>query len=67
MQQQHETQKQQPEDSNLNANDIHNLKAPNDPAQRPPPETHGRLRQSRPNCLNRTTAQRGGGSLQGTG
>ncbi len=37
---------------------------PNDQAQRPPPETPGRLQQSRPNYLNRPTARRGGGSLQ---
>jgi len=37
---------------------------PNDQAQRPPPETPGRLQQSRTNYLNRPTAQRGGGSLQ---
>jgi transposase len=37
--------------------------SPNDQAQRPPPETPGRLQQSRPNYLNRPTAQRGGGSL----
>jgi len=34
---------------------------PNDQAQRPPPETPGRLQQSRTNYLNRPTAQRGGG------
>ena len=33
-------------------------------AQRPPPETPGRLQQSLTNHLNRPTAQRGGGSLQ---
>jgi RNA-directed DNA polymerase len=33
----------------------------------PPPETPGRLQQSRPNYLNRPTAQRGGGSLQSPG
>jgi hypothetical protein len=38
--------------------------APNDQAQRPPPETPGRLQQSLTNHLNRSTAQRGGGSLQ---
>ena len=37
---------------------------PNDQAQRPPPETPGRLQQSLTNCPNRPTAQRGGGSLQ---
>ena len=36
-------------------------------AQRPPPETPGRLQQSRTNYLNRPTAQRGGGSLQRSG
>ena len=35
---------------------------PNDQAQRPPPETPGRLQQSRPNYLNRPPAQRGGGA-----
>jgi hypothetical protein len=40
---------------------------PNDQAQRPPPETPGRLQQSRTNYLNRPTAQRGGGSLQRPG
>ena len=35
-----------------------------DQAQRPPPETPGRLQQSRTNYPNRPTAQRGGGSLQ---
>ena len=39
----------------------------NDQAQRPPPETPGRLQQSRTNYLNRSTAQRGGGSLQRPG
>jgi hypothetical protein len=39
----------------------------NDQAQRPPPETPGRLQQSRANYLNRPTAQRGGGSLQRSG
>ena len=42
------------------------LIAPN-AAQRPPPETPGRLQQSRTNYLNRPTAQRGGGSLQRSG
>jgi len=36
-------------------------------AQRPPPETPGRLQQSLPTYLNRPTAQRGGGSLQRSG
>ena len=36
----------------------------NDQAQRPPPETPVRLQQSLTNYLNRSTAQRGGGSLQ---
>lgn len=40
---------------------------PNDQAQRPPPETPGRLQQSRTNYPNRPTAQRGGGSLQRSG
>jgi hypothetical protein len=39
----------------------------NDQAQRPPPETPGRLQQSLTNYLNRPTAQRGGGSLQRSG
>ena len=43
------------------------LKAPNDQAQRPPPETPGRLQQSLTNYLNRPPAQRGGGSLQRSG
>ena len=34
--------------------------SPNDQAQRPPPETPGRLQKSRPNYLNRPPAQRGG-------
>ena len=34
---------------------------PNDQAQRPPPETPGRLQLSLPNYPNRPTAQRGGG------
>ena len=34
---------------------------PNDQAQRPPPETPGRLQESLPNYPNRPTAQRGGG------
>jgi hypothetical protein len=38
-----------------------------DQAQRPPPETPGRLQQSLPNYPNRPTAQRGGGSLQRSG
>ncbi len=42
-------------------------KRPNDQAQRPPPETPGRLQQSLTNYLNRPTAQRGGGSLQRSG
>ncbi len=33
-------------------------------AQRPPPETPGRLQHSLRNYPNRPTAQRGGGSLQ---
>jgi hypothetical protein len=41
--------------------------SPNDQALRPPPETPGRLQQSRTNYLNRPTAQRGGGSLQRSG
>jgi len=41
--------------------------SPNDQAQRPPPETPGRLQPSLPNYLNRPTAQRGGGSLQRSG
>jgi hypothetical protein len=40
------------------------LLRPNDQAQRPPPETPGRLQQSLTNYPNRRTAQRGGGSLQ---
>jgi hypothetical protein len=40
---------------------------PNDQAQRPPPETPGRLQQSLTNYLHRPTAQRGGGSLQRSG
>jgi hypothetical protein len=39
----------------------HGARWPNDQAQRPPPETPGRLKQSLPNYLNRPTAQRGGG------
>jgi hypothetical protein len=42
----------------------HDAWRPNDQAQRPPPETPGRLQQSLTNYLNRPTAQRGGGSLQ---
>jgi hypothetical protein len=41
--------------------------APNDQAQRPPPETPGRLQQSLTNWLNHPPAQRGGGSLQHPG
>src|SRR5262245_48555377 len=36
---------------------------PNDKAQRPPPETPGRLQESLTNHPNRPAAQRGGGSL----
>ena len=43
------------------------VKWSNDQAQRPPPETPGRLQQSLPNYLNRSTARRGGGSLQRSG
>jgi hypothetical protein len=39
----------------------------NDQAQRPPPETPGRLQQSLTNYPNRPTDQRGGGSLQRSG
>jgi hypothetical protein len=39
----------------------------NDQAQRPPPETPGRLQQPLTNCPNRPTAERGGGSLQRSG
>jgi hypothetical protein len=46
---------------------IARVKWPNDQAQRPPPETPGRLQRSRTNYLNRPTAQRGGGSLQRSG
>jgi len=38
----------------------------NDQAQRPPPETPGRLQQSRTNYPNRPTDKRGGGSMQRT-
>ena len=42
--------------------DLEMLSSPsNDQAQRPPPETLGRLQQSRTIYLNRPTAQRGGG------
>jgi len=37
---------------------------PDDQAQRPPPETPGRLQESLTNYLNRPSAQRGGGALQ---
>jgi hypothetical protein len=43
------------------------VERPNDQAQRPPPETPGRLQESRTNYLNRPPAQRGGGSLQRSG
>lgn len=36
---------------------------PNNPAQRPPPETPGRLREPLTNYLHRPTVQRGGGSF----
>jgi len=49
------------------ADEIRTLISPNDQAQRPPPETPGRLQQSLTNYLNRPTAQRGGGSLQRPG
>jgi len=39
----------------------------NDQAQRPPPETPGRLQESRTKYLNRPTARQGGGSLQRSG
>jgi hypothetical protein len=40
---------------------------PNDQAQRPPPETPGRLQESLTNCLNHSPEKRGGGSLERTG
>jgi hypothetical protein len=39
----------------------------NDKAERPPPETPGRLQESLTICLNRPTVKRGGGSLQHPG
>jgi hypothetical protein len=40
---------------------------PNNQAQRPPPETPGRLQESLTNYPNGPTAKRGGGSLQRSG